>query len=135
MRRLAVLLMTLCALALLLAALAFFLARRSPALEPELRAWDMLFQVRGRLPVRSDFVLVAGDEKSARDEHEQAEPEAAPQHPVLEAAERAEAVGNGADAPRRCPFAHLPPFAGMTRIRFDGCDLSRVVHGTPVPRV
>ena len=28
-----------------------------------------------------------------------------------------------------------PPFAGMTRIRFDGCDLSRAVHGTPVLRV
>ncbi len=28
-----------------------------------------------------------------------------------------------------------PPFAGMTRIRFDGCDLSRVARGTPVPRV
>jgi hypothetical protein len=25
----------------------------------------------------------------------------------------------------------VPPFAGMTRIRFDGCDLSRVC-GTPV---
>src|SRR5947209_12683089 len=54
------------ALALLLAVLAFFLARRSLAFEPELRAWDMLFRVRGRLPVRSDFVLVAGDEKSVR---------------------------------------------------------------------
>jgi hypothetical protein len=28
-----------------------------------------------------------------------------------------------------------PPFAGMTRIRFDGCDLSRAARGTPVLRV
>src|SRR4051794_9267681 len=28
-----------------------------------------------------------------------------------------------------------PPFAGMTRIRFDGCDLSRAPRGTPVLRV
>ena len=27
---------------------------------------------------------------------------------------------------------HHPPFAGMTRSRFDGCDLSRA-RGTPVP--
>jgi CHASE2 domain-containing sensor protein len=50
--------------ALLLAGLAFLLARRSFSFAPELRAWDMLFRVRGSLPVRSDFVLVAGDEKS-----------------------------------------------------------------------
>jgi adenylate cyclase len=53
--------------ALLLAVPAFFLARRSLAFEPELRAWDALFQARGRLPVRPDFVLVAGDEKSVRE--------------------------------------------------------------------
>ena len=28
-----------------------------------------------------------------------------------------------------------PPFAGMTRIRFDGCDLSRAARDTPVLRV
>jgi len=47
------------ALALQLAVLAFFLARRSLAFGPELSAWDILFRVRGRMPVRSDFVLVA----------------------------------------------------------------------------
>ena len=50
--------------ALLLAGIAFWLARGSLTFEPELRAWDTLFRVRGRLPVRSDFVLVAGDTKS-----------------------------------------------------------------------
>jgi CHASE2 domain-containing sensor protein len=48
-------------LALLLAGAAFLLARRSLSFGPELRAWDSLFRVRGRLPVRADFVLVAGD--------------------------------------------------------------------------
>jgi adenylate cyclase len=55
------------AVALLLAVAAFFLARRSLSFPPELRAWDTLFRVRGRLPVRADFVLVAGDEKSIRE--------------------------------------------------------------------
>jgi adenylate cyclase len=50
--------------ALLLAGIAFWLARGSMRFVPELRAWDMLFQLRGRLPVRNDFVLVAGDSKS-----------------------------------------------------------------------
>jgi adenylate cyclase len=50
--------------ALLLSGIAFWLARGSRTFEPELRAWDTLFRVRGRLPVRSDFVLVAGDAKS-----------------------------------------------------------------------
>jgi len=59
-----------------------------------------------------------GDEEGAGDEDEEAEPEAAPQHPVLEAAERPEPVGNRADAPGRRSLFHLPPFAGMTRIRF-----------------
>ena len=52
------------AFALLLALLAFLLARRLMTFPPELRAWDLLFQARGRLPVRSDFVLIAGDSKS-----------------------------------------------------------------------
>ena len=55
------------ALALLLAVLAFLLARRSLAFGPELQAWDTLLRIRGRLPVRSDFMLVAGDEKSVRE--------------------------------------------------------------------
>jgi adenylate cyclase len=54
------------AFALLLAVPAFLLARRTMSFPPELRAEDMLFRVRGRLPVRADFVLVAGDEKSIR---------------------------------------------------------------------
>jgi hypothetical protein len=37
--------------------------------------------------------------------------------------------GNG-----QCSRNHLSPSAGMTRIRFDGCDLSRP-RGTPVARV
>jgi CHASE2 domain-containing sensor protein len=48
-------------LALLLAGAAFMIARRSLTFGAELRAWDSLFRVRGRLPVRPDFVLVAGD--------------------------------------------------------------------------
>ena len=40
-----------------------------------------------------------------------------------------------APGPARCPScgasSNMPPFAGMTRIRFDGCDLSRR-GGTPV---
>jgi hypothetical protein len=35
---------------------------------------------------------------------------------------------------RECARNHLPPFAGITRIRFDGCDLSPG-RGTPVARV
>lgn len=50
--------------ALLLAGIAFWLARGSLTFVPELRAWDTLFRVRGRLPVRADFALVAGDSKS-----------------------------------------------------------------------
>lgn len=52
--------------ALALAGFLFLLARGSLTSPPELRAWDMLFRVRGALPVRSDFILVAGDEKSIR---------------------------------------------------------------------
>jgi CHASE2 domain-containing sensor protein len=52
------------AFALLLAVPAFMLARQTPRFPPELRAEDMLFRLRGRLPVRPDFVLVAGDSKS-----------------------------------------------------------------------
>ena len=40
-----------------------------------------------------------GDEERAGDEDEQAEPEAAPQHPVLETAERAQPFRNRRDAP------------------------------------
>ena len=76
-----------------------------------------------------------GDEERARDEHEQAQTEAAPQHPVLERAERPQPVRDRTDAPGRCTVAHLPPFAGMTRIRFNGCDLSRAARDTPVLRV
>jgi CHASE2 domain-containing sensor protein len=50
--------------ALLLAGIAFWFARGSLTSRPELRAWDTLFRLRGRLPVRPDFVIVAGDLKS-----------------------------------------------------------------------
>lgn len=50
--------------ALILAGGAALLARQSLTFTPELHAWDLLFRVRGRLPVRSDLVLVAGDAKS-----------------------------------------------------------------------
>jgi adenylate cyclase len=50
--------------ALLLAGLAFLPARLSLTFGPELKGWDLLFRARGPLPVRPDFLLVAGDEKS-----------------------------------------------------------------------
>jgi CHASE2 domain-containing sensor protein len=50
--------------ALILASAVFLLARQSLTFTPELHAWDLLFRVRGPLPVRSDFVLVAGDARS-----------------------------------------------------------------------
>jgi CHASE2 domain-containing sensor protein len=50
--------------ALILASLAYLLARQSLIFAPELHAWDLLFRVRGPLPVRSDFVVVAGDARS-----------------------------------------------------------------------
>src|SRR5947208_2579258 len=52
---------TLClALALLLAALAFFPPRRSLTFEPELRAWDMLFRIPCRPPVSAVAVSARG---------------------------------------------------------------------------
>src|SRR5690349_17175945 len=52
------------AVSLILACLAYLLARGSLTFTPELHAWDLLLRLRGRLPVRSDFVLVAGDANS-----------------------------------------------------------------------
>ena len=44
-------------------------------------------------------------------------PSKRPEHP--------QPLGHGLDSPLRCVLHLQPPFAGMTRIRFDGCDLSR----------
>jgi len=52
------------AVALILAGSASLVARQSLTFTPELHAWDLLFRVRGRLPVRADFVLIAEDSKS-----------------------------------------------------------------------
>ncbi len=44
----------------------WLLATRTLQFPAELRAGDLLFRLRGRMPVRSDFVIVAGDEKSVQ---------------------------------------------------------------------
>ena len=70
--------------------------------------------------------LVGGeDEERPRDDHEQRDREVRPEEQPVERAEDAQALRNGLDAPgRRVVRCHSAPFAGMTRSRFDGCDLS-----------
>jgi hypothetical protein len=65
------------------------------------------------------------NEERARDDHEQGDGEVRPEQEPVEEAEDAKPLGNGLDAPAWCVGVyHAAPFAGMTRIRFDGCDLS-----------
>ena len=72
------------------------------------------------------------DEERAGDDHEQRDRQVRPEQEPVEDPEDAQALGDGLDAPARClGVAHAAPFAGMTRIRFDGCDLSPG-QGTPV---
>jgi hypothetical protein len=63
-------------------------------------------------------------EKGAGDDHEQRHGEVRPEQEPVQHPEHPELLGNGLDAPRWCLVAHSAPFAGMIRIRFDGCDLS-----------
>src|SRR5438132_131684 len=53
-------------LTLLLVLPVWLLAERTLQFPPELKAGDMLFKLRGRMPVRSDVVIVAGDDKSVQ---------------------------------------------------------------------
>ena len=71
-------------------------------------------------------------------EHEQAQPEAAPEQAGVEEPEHAQPlVGTRLQCPNSVVLvAHRSPFAGMTQIRFGGCDLSPVVrqrHGLGHP--
>ena len=74
----------------------------------------------------------AGTEVRAGHEHEQRHTEVAPEESVVEQPEHPETLGHRFDSPGGRPLhcLVLPPFAGMTRIRFCGCDLSRAC-GTP----
>ena len=58
-----------------------------------------------------------------REEDEQADAEVPPEQPDVEQRERAQPVGDGRDPPRAVGRFHLPPFAGITRIRFGGSGL------------
>src|SRR5262249_43483105 len=40
--------------------------------------------------------------------------------------------GTGSIPQLACSVSNAPPFAGTSRIRFDGCDLSPAARGTPV---
>src|SRR5689334_10836122 len=53
-------------LTLLLVYPAWLLAARTLEFPPELKAGDLLFKLRGRVPVRSDVAIVAGDDKSVQ---------------------------------------------------------------------
>ena len=71
-----------------------------------------------------------GHEQGADDDHEQRHAERTPEQPVVEQAEHPQPLGNRLDSPRRLLTHFGPPFAGITRIRFCGCDLS-LSRGTP----
>ena len=45
----------------------WLLADRTMQFPAELKAGDLLFKVRGRMPVHSDMVIVAGDDKSVQE--------------------------------------------------------------------
>ena len=77
-----------------------------------------------------------GDEVRAGDEHEQRDAEVPPQEAVVEQPEHAQPVGDRLDSPGGRPLhaVSAPPFAGITRIRSCGCDLSPA-SGTPVARL
>ena len=73
----------------------------------------------------------ARHEVRARDEHEQRDAEVAPEESVSSEPEHAQPLRHRLDSPGGRPFHRSrSPFAGMTRIRFCGCDLSRAC-GTP----
>jgi len=73
-------------------------------------------------------------EVGRRHEHEERDAEVRPEQQRVECPEHAQALRHGLDSPRRRCVGHVTPFAGTSRIRFCGCDLSRVERGTPVSR-
>ena len=63
-------------------------------------------------------------------DHEERDRQVRPEQEAVERPEQPEPPRDRLDSPLWCVL-HTSPFAGMTRIRFDGCDLSRL-RGTPV---
>ena len=64
-------------------------------------------------------------QERARHDHEQRDRQVRPEQEAVERPEHPEPSGHGLDPPAAVRRPRSPPFAGMTRIRFDGCDLSR----------
>src|SRR6266511_1395613 len=80
---------------------------------------------------RRKRVLEREVEIGGEDEHEQGNAEVRPEQGRVQQPEDAEPFRHRLDPPTWS--SHLPPFAGITRIRFDGCDLSSSARrSTPV---
>ena len=102
--------------------------------------WSTIVGTRASAPISAasasiEFPISAADERrrsaffsdrskyAGRDEHEQRHAEVQPEQDRVREPEHPQPLRHGLDSPTWC--FHLTPFAGMTRIRFDGCDLSR----------
>ena len=102
--------------------------------------WSTIVGTRASAPISAasasiEFPISAADERrrerllqrqvevSRQDEHQQRHAEVEPEQRRVREAQHPQPLRHGRDSPTWC--FHLTPFAGMTRIRFGGCDLSR----------